>query len=164
MKLKKVTVEDIHTIQDLAEESWHSTYSEILSIEQIRYMLKNMYNKEEIYSHIENLNWEYFLLIDNEDNFTGFIGYQINHKLNTTKLHRIYVLPKFLGKGFGKFAINFLKNNIQKHGNNRIILNVNKNNPAVYFYKSQGFKIYDSGVFDIGNGFVMDDYLMDFCF
>jgi len=160
MNLRKATIEDICIIQDLADKSWRSAYSKILSLEQINYMLETMYNKNEIYSHFNN-NWKYFLLIDNENNHIGFMGYQLDYELNTTKLHRIYILSEFSGKGFGKFAINFLKNDVYKYGNNRIILNVNKNNPAIHFYKSQGFKVYDSNIFDIGNGFVMDDYLMD---
>ncbi len=40
-------------------------------------------------------------------------------------------------------------------------LNVNKHNSAKKFYESQGYKVYDEGVFDIENGYVMDDYLME---
>jgi len=163
MNIKQAVINDVHIIQNIAEKSWLATYSDILSVEQINYMLKKMYSIEEIYSHFKDINWKYFLLT-NENNFVGFFGYQLNFKLNTTKLHRIYVLPEFLGKGYGRFAIDFLKNDVYLSGNKRIILNVNKNNSAKNFYESQGFKIYDSGVFDIGNGFVMDDYLMEFHF
>ena len=43
----------------------------------------------------------------------------------------------------------------------RIILNVNKENPARKMYESQGFKVFKEEVFDIGNGYVMDDFLME---
>ena len=46
-------------------------------------------------------------------------------------------------------------------GDQRIILAVNKGKSILSFYLSQGFKVYEEGVFDIGNGFVMDDYLME---
>ena len=39
-------------------------------------------------------------------------------------------------------------------------LNVNKNNPAIHFYKKLDFVISRQEVIDIGNGFVMDDYVM----
>ena len=55
----------------------------------------------------------------------------------------------------------YIKNQIQEVGDQRIILAVNKQNPSYHFYLSQGFKVYEEGVFDIGNGFVMDDYLME---
>ena len=63
--------------------------------------------------------------------------------------------------GIGKTTLQFLKEEIVKADNSRIILNVNKFNNARAFYESQGFKVYDEGVFDIGNGYVMDDYLME---
>jgi ribosomal protein S18 acetylase RimI-like enzyme len=39
---------------------------------------------------------------------------------------------------------------------------VNKRNPgAISFYKAAGFTIAREAVFDIGSGFVMDDYIME---
>lgn len=72
------------------------------------------------------------------------------------------MVPESKGKGLGKFALNYLKNHVSENDNERIILNVNKYNNAKDFYESQGFKVYEEGVFDIGNGYVMDDYLMEF--
>ena len=43
---------------------------------------------------------------------------------------------------------------------NRIILNVNKNNSAVQFYQKVGFTIMEELILDIGEGYVMDDYVM----
>ena len=61
----------------------------------------------------------------------------------------------------GKKALKFVINETEKIGNKRVILTVNKNNSAKKFYESQGFKIYDEAIFDIGNGYVMDDFLME---
>jgi ribosomal protein S18 acetylase RimI-like enzyme len=91
----------------------------------------------------------------------GFIGFENNYDEETTKLHRIYLLPETKGKGFGKTTLNYLKNQISEVGNNRIILAVNKQNGAKQFYESQGFSIYEEGVYDVGNGYFMDDYLME---
>jgi ribosomal protein S18 acetylase RimI-like enzyme len=62
----------------------------------------------------------------------------------------------------GKAALQFLNDKVSENDNERIILNVNKHNAARNFYESQGYRVYDEGVFDIGNGFVMDDYMMEF--
>jgi ribosomal protein S18 acetylase RimI-like enzyme len=40
-------------------------------------------------------------------------------------------------------------------------LNVNKYNPTLGFYKKIGFSIISEEVIDIGNGYVMDDYIME---
>lgn len=162
MKVLEATPKDIPLIQDLAKRSWEMAYSKILSPGQISYMMAEMYSEKEISSQMENPDWRYFLIKDDEGNFGGFIGYQFNYEPQTTKLHRIYMVPESKGKGLGKFALNYLKNHVSENDNERIILNVNKYNNAKDFYESQGFKVYEEGVFDIGNGYVMDDYLMEF--
>ena len=92
----------------------------------------------------------------------GFIGFENHYEPKTTKLHRIYLLDDFKGKGLGKTALSFLKERVTEIGDHRIILNVNKENSAKKMYESQGFTVYDEIILNIGNGFVMDDYLMEF--
>ncbi|ANF49834.1 GCN5 family acetyltransferase [Chryseobacterium glaciei] len=163
MKLIKATENDIPMIQDLARRSWENAYAGILSKEQMEFMLSTMYSQEEIANHMQNPNYHYFLIQDeSNDSFEGFIGYEIGYGKETTKLHRIYLIPESKGKGFGKKALEFLNKEVSERGDKRIILNVNKYNSARKFYESQGYKVYDEGVFDIGNNFFMDDYLMEY--
>ncbi|MCW3162425.1 GNAT family N-acetyltransferase [Chryseobacterium oryctis] len=165
MKLIEAIEKDIPLIQDLARRSWESAYKGIISDEQIEYMLEEMYSKDEISKHLQNPNYHYYLIFDeNNDSYEGFLGYEHNYEKETTKLHRIYLVPESKGKGFGKGALEFLKGKVQDFGNKRIILNVNKNNSAKKFYESQGYKVYNEVVLDIGNDFVMDDYLMEYLF
>ncbi|UMQ41254.1 GNAT family N-acetyltransferase [Chryseobacterium sp. Y16C] len=160
MEFIKATKSDIPLIQELARRSWENAYAEILSDEQMEYMLNTMYSKEEITDHLQNPDYHYFLIKD-EDSYEGFIGYENSYEEKTTKLHRIYLVPESKGKGLGKKALLFLNDKVSEYGDKRIILNVNKHNSARNFYESQGYKVYDEGVFDIGNGFVMDDFLME---
>lgn len=161
MKITKATIENIPLIKEIAEKSWRKHYPGILSNEQIEYMLEQMYSETELKNHFENPNYHYYLLSDDE-NFLGIMGFENHYQKDTTKLHRIYLLEEAKGKGVGKFAIIFLKNQAKESGDQRIILAVNKQNSSYHFYTSQGFKIYEEGVFEIGNGYVMDDYLMEF--
>lgn len=157
----KATEKDIPTIQDLAKKSWETTYSDILSKDQLDYMMEMMYSGEALKKHFENPDYQYYLISEN-DVYFGFIGFQLHYEKETTKLHRIYFLKKSQGKGLGKKTVCFLKNEVKKFGDKRIILTVNKNNNARKFYESQGFRVYDEAIFDIGNGYVMDDFLMEF--
>ena len=157
----KATATDISTIQNLAKESWNSAYANILEQEQIDYMLYLMYSESTLKTHFENPNYQYYLIQEDEV-FLGFIGFEFHNELETTKLHRIYFLKEAQGKGLGKKALEFIKTETQKSGDKRLTLTVNKNNNAKNFYESQGFKVYDEAIFDIGNGYVMDDYLMEF--
>ncbi|WP_332453165.1 GNAT family N-acetyltransferase [Chryseobacterium aquaticum] len=162
MKLIKATEKDIPLVQDLAKRSWENAYAEILSQEQMHYMLTTMYSEAQLLEHLQHPNYHYYLVFDEVLNsFDGFLGYENHYEENTTKLHRIYLVPESKGKGLGKKTLEFLNEKVKESGDNRVILNVNKHNSAKNFYESQGYKIYDDGVFDIGNGFVMDDYLME---
>ncbi|WP_284461725.1 GNAT family N-acetyltransferase [Chryseobacterium sp.] len=163
MKLIEATAKDIPLIQDLARRSWENTYADILSAEQMEYMLAEMYSETEIENHLQNPDYHYYLIQDeNNSSFEGFIGYEHDYEPQTTKLHRIYLVPESKGKGFGKEALQFLNLKVAENGNERIILNVNKYNSARNFYESQGYKVFGEGTFDIGRGFVMDDFLMEF--
>ncbi len=156
----KAEQKDISVIQDLAKRSWSFAYADILEQDQIDYMLDLMYSEEVLKKHFENPNYHYYL-IQEDNQFLGFVGFEFHLEPETTKLHRIYFLKEAQGKGLGKKALKFVINETEKIGNKRVILTVNKNNSAKNFYESQGFKIYDEAIFDIGNGYVMDDFLME---
>lgn len=160
--LKRAEINDIPMIQSLARTSWKKAYAEILSSEQLEYMLETMYSEAELLRQI-NLPDYFYYLIQIDKKSVGFLGFEQHYEPDTTKLHRLYLLEEWKGKGLGKLAIDFLKKESRDAGNRRIILNVNKDNLARKMYEKQGFKVFDEGVFDIGNGYVMDDYLMEFC-
>ncbi|WP_226064279.1 GNAT family N-acetyltransferase [Kaistella polysaccharea] len=157
---KEAKEEDISLIQKLADKSWKSAYQNILSADQITYMVTEMYSHYEISWQILSPNYLYYIILNDEIG-AGFMGFELHYEEMTTKLHRIYLLEEFKGKGIGKKALDFLKTQVRENKDHRIILNVNKNNPAKSVYESQGFQVYDEQIFDIGNGFVMDDFLME---
>lgn len=162
MKFIEANEKDIPLIQNLAERSWKTAYAEILSPEQIDYMLGAMYSRNEITQQMQNTDYHYYLIFDEINNsFEGFIGFEHGFQEYTTKLHRIYLVPESKGRGIGRTAIDFLKEKVVSAADRKIILNVNKNNAAKKFYESQGFKVSNEVVVNIGNGFVMDDYEME---
>ena len=163
ISLRKATENDVELIRDLAKKSWNSAYKKILSQTQIDYMLAEMYSSEIISSQLSNPDYHYYI-IEVDSISAGFIGFEIHYQKNTTKLHRIYLLEEFKGKGLGKEALNFMKEKVAESSDSRIILNVNIDNPAKKMYESQGFRVFHKEAFDIGNGFVMDDFLMEFTF
>lgn len=159
MMITPASKKDIKLIQDLARESWQSTYAHILRQEQIDYMLEMMYSETTLLKHFDNPNYFYYLVTDRHQYF-GFFGYEKHAQPKTTKLHRIYFLSRAQGRGLGKMSLDFIKQEALKNGDEQVLLTVNKNNSALQFYQSQGFEISSEAVFDIGGGYVMDDFIM----
>ena len=78
-------------------------------------------------------------------------------------LEKIYVMPSAQGTGLGHRLLETAKQHVRDNKMSvkaRIELNVNRNNPAVGFYRNQGLSILRQGDFPIGNGFYMNDYIM----
>ena len=154
MILRKATLEDIPLIQEIAEEAWRPTYGHILTEEQTLYMIPMMYNTELISSQIH-----LFSILEVDGVAIGYCAFEKTSETDG-KLHKLYLRPSVKQKGAGSFIIEQISNQARSMGLTSIYLNVNKHNSAVEFYLKKGFiKDYEM-VLDIGNGYVMDDYVM----
>ena len=158
--LRKAKEEDIPVIQDLAMRIWPLTYADYLSVDQLSYMLDKMYNKGELLQQFQK--GHNFLIAEENNQDLGFAGFSIYDAENYRyKLHKLYVLPEAHGKGIGKLLINEVVNVVRNLGGKSLQLNVNRNNKAAEFYKKAGFEIKETVDLDIGNGFYMNDYVME---
>ena len=161
--LRKAKEEDIEIIRDIAAATWPSTYLDIIGQAQIDYMLDKMYNKGELLKQF--MEGHIFLIAEEGENQFGFAGYSIiGHDARIYKLHKLYVLPSAHGKGVGKILINEVFNQVKDAGGSALQLNVNKYNKAKDFYLKGGFTIKESVKLDIGEGYIMDDYVMEYKF
>jgi GNAT superfamily N-acetyltransferase len=158
-----VPAEDPHylIIQHIAQFTWPDTFREILSDDQIDYMLKIMYSDTAIKNQITNLGHK-FILVWEDGTYHGFASYEHNYKhTNMTKVHKLYILPKSQGKGAGKLLLDYIEELTQKEQNTGMTLNVNRNNEAaIVFYKHHGWTIDKEEDIDIGNNFMMNDFVM----
>lgn len=159
MTISVATKEQLPIVQELAYKIWPSTYGHILSKEQFDYMMEMMYS---IDSLEKQLATKPFLLVEDDGEFIGFVSYEINWENSSkTKIHKLYVLPTIQGKGIGKFLINHVRELALKAQNSALLLTVNRFNKAKDFYLKQGFHIVEEKQFQIGNGYIMDDYVME---
>jgi len=158
--LRLATSSDVSLIQEVAEKTWPVSYRGMISPEQIRYMLDRMYSREKIEAAINDPKQE-FWLAEEDGKTLGFCGIEHGRpEPGFTRIHKLYILPDTQGSGLGKIFIEHVEKEARKHGNNKLHLNVNKQNKAVGFYQKHGFKIDYDEVLDIGNGYVMDDFVM----
>ena len=157
MKLVKVEENEINELTELASEIWHEYWPCILTAEQIDYMVEKFQSKKAIKEQIKNENYTYyFIKVDNE--IAGYVG--VSDKKDYLFLSKLYIRKEFRHQGLGRLAFNEIKN----LGFKKIRLTVNKyNKNTINAYLKYGFKTIDSVVSDIGCGFVMDDYIMEYC-
>jgi len=158
LTIRPVLETDIPLLRSLCFKVWPQTYASILSQAQIDYMLELMYSQATLQKQMQKGTRFLFCYDDNEP--CGFAAYQ-DHGDGKFKLDKIYVLPNQQGKGIGRFIITHVVNTIRPLGATVLQLQVNKQNVAKQFYEKLGFVVARAAVFDIGNGFVMDDYVME---
>lgn len=156
---KVITQYEIQAVSDMADVIWREHYAAVISAKQIDYMLEKFQSPSAIAQAISEGYRYYFI------NYAGASVGNISIKLDNAErkmfLSKIYLFSDHRGKGFAYGAVNQLVKMCKENRLNTIWLTVNKKNSSVSRYKRMGFYIADSIVADIGNGFVMDDYLME---
>jgi ribosomal protein S18 acetylase RimI-like enzyme len=149
---------DIPLLRQLAERIWRASYSAMLTPAQIDYMLAWMYSPEQIAQELrEGVIWEMALV---EEQPVGFFSVTFEDGARA-KLNKIYVVPERQGQGLGRALLTRAEEIAAAHGAREMWLQVNKRNErARRTYERAGYAIERSAVFEIGSGFVMDDFLM----
>lgn len=161
MEIKKVGVEAIPLIQSIANSTWAVAYKEIISSQQLDFMLDLMYSSASLQNQLQQEEHQ-FVVAYLENIPAAFAAYALKAPVTQSifKLHKIYVLPDQQGKGIGKSLLQFVLHDISAKGAKHLQLNVNRQNKAIGFYKKLGFSIVAEVDVPIGNGFFMNDYIM----
>ena len=149
----------IKVVAQLAEEIWHQHFTPIIGKDQVVYMVEKFQSEPAITQQIAD-GYEYYLIeMDNES--AGYYAIQLRERGNLF-LSKIYIKSTLRGRGIGRQAIEEIMKKAQEMQANKISLTVNKyNTDSINAYLKMGFKNVDSVVADIGNGFVMDDYILE---
>ncbi|HSU26826.1 MAG TPA: GNAT family N-acetyltransferase [Chitinophagaceae bacterium] len=159
LKIKKAGNKDIPLIRDLTYRIWPQTYSSILSPAQIEYMLELIYSEASLEKQMNEEQCR-FLFVYDDDEPVGFASTGETEP-GIYKLHKIYILPSQQGKGTGKFVIDHIIRELVEKKAKALRLQVNRYNKARSFYEKLGFVVIDEADFDIGNGYFMNDYVME---
>ena len=159
--LRPVTGEEYGTVRKLAETIWPVCYKNILSVEQIKYMMNMMYSEEVIAGEIAD--GVQYCFVEVSGGIAGYLAWGVwRSDVKTAKLHKLYLLPEKHGMGIGSRAIELVKQAVKSSGCNRLRLNVNRQNTsAIKCYTNNGFVMVQLENNDIGNGFFMTDYVME---
>lgn len=153
------THEAIARVVSLAGEIWHEHYASFLTAGQIDYMLEKYQSVAAITHQIEHEHYRYFLLLEQGGVYLGYFG--IKPESDSLFLSKYYILNKYRGKGYASAGFAQMEKMAQELGLKTIWLTVNKNNSdSIAVYKHKGFDVIREQVTDIGEKYVMNDYVM----
>ncbi|WP_319558519.1 GNAT family N-acetyltransferase [Thiomicrorhabdus sp.] len=153
------TPEEVVSLAELAKNIWNQHFTPIIGQAQVDYMLKNFQSAEAIQQQLNDGGEYYLAYVDGErSGYTCLIADQQSSKMMLSKL---YVQSSRRGSGIGKALLDYAEQRAQMLGMSALWLTVNRfNDGPVAWYKRQGFAIVDELKKDIGNGFFMDDFIM----
>jgi len=160
-RLDPITAADFATLARLGETIWRGHYSSIISAAQIGYMLADRYTPQKLRQYLDaDASWLMLLRIDRRA--VGYCSYALTDDTGKMKLEQLYLLPELHRRGLGGLMLRHVEEQARVRGLGTLVLQVNKQNAgAIAFYRKAGFSVRSEAVFDIGGGFVMDDYVME---
>lgn len=164
--LTPITGADVAVLRELAGTIWRQHYAAIISAVQIEYMLEGRFTDEALGEQVQAADrWLELLRVGGKP--VGYCGCELAEMAGdglpsaAMKLGQLYVLESHRGKGLGRFMLRHVEGRARDLSRETLWLQVNKRNTgAIRFYRAAGFEIVRAAVFDIGGGFVMDDYVM----
>ena len=155
ISLNKAEQTDIATISEMAYKIWYIHYLDVISTNQIDYMLDKFYSDNAIKNSMQN--GENYYLINSNDFPVGYISATT---LEDKKwfINKFYIYTDIHRKGIGTIAFGQLEKILNP---SEFKLQVNRKNfKSINFYFKNGFYISEWANFDIGNGYLMEDYIM----
>jgi diamine N-acetyltransferase len=160
VQIVPATEEHLPALVELAGAIWRQHYPGIISLAQIEYMLARMYSLGTLRDEIRSKGIRFErLLVDGR--FVGFASYGPASEPGMMKLHKCYLLPEVHGRGYGSRLLQHCEQAVRRLGARQLMLAVNKRNTkAVAAYRRNGFTVVEAVITEIGDGFVMDDFIM----
>lgn len=162
MEIRKATTGDCALISELANRIFPHTYQSILSKGQIDYMMEWMYSIPNLLKQMETEGHTYYIAYSGSGKPCGYVSIRAEAE-GLYHLEKIYVLPEVQKEGYGKALFLQAQKHVKEQANGKpaaMELNVNRNNPALGFYRKMGMACVREGDFPIGNGYYMNDYIM----
>jgi ribosomal protein S18 acetylase RimI-like enzyme len=158
--LRPLEARDFEAVAALAHEIWLAHYITIITAAQIEYMLSGRFSEENLRRYM-NSSERWMDVLECDQALAGYTSYSLTSDPGEVKLEQLYLLPQLHGRGFGKQMLEYVERAARRQGATRLVLQVHKrNDKALAFYRRASFTVREEAVFDVGQGYVMDDYVM----
>jgi diamine N-acetyltransferase len=157
IEIQKVSLNDIDELQKIGRQTFHETFSEANSEENMQRYLEEGFSFEKLTAELNDKNAEFYFATLNDQ----VIGYlKLNFGQSQTELkddkaleiERIYVLKEYHGKKVGQFLYERAIEIARQKRADFVWLGVWEENPrAINFYKKNGFIEFDKHIFKLGD-------------
>ncbi len=159
LSFRRADENDIPLLRRLADETFRPTYRDMISPEQMEFMMEWMYSPESLHGQLTG--GHVFFIAEDAEGPCGYVSVEQQGD-DLFHLQKIYLHPSRQGRGYGRRlfgqAVDYVR---AVHPEPCLMeLNVNRDNPAVGFYEHMGMVCLRQGDFAIGHGFYMNDYIM----
>lgn len=158
ISIKTAELSDAPLLEALAKEIWTQHYADIITMEQITYMLNNFQSSDAILQDMQSGAVYDIAYADGEP-----CGYSAAAPDDTGLfLSKLYVRQSCRGLGIARAMVSRIDERAKEGGASRVWLKCNKYNAnSLAAYERLGFSVAYACVTDIGNGFIMDDYALE---
>jgi diamine N-acetyltransferase len=163
--LKRILPTDVLDLQHIGKATFTETFAWCNTEENMLFYLASSFNAEQLLTQINHPDSEFYFAVSG----TEILGYlKVNLAGAQTELQdtmgleieRIYVLKAFQGKKVGQILFDKAVQIAQSYDKTYLWLGVwEENTKAIAFYKRNGFVVFDTHDFKLGNE-VQTDFLM----
>lgn len=156
------TREELEALARLAAEIWMDYWPALIGEEQTRYMVEMFHSVEAMERDRAEHGYEYWFIQSETGDVLGYTAGHDEPESGRYYISKVYLKPEVRGRHLATCTFAFFDELCRKRGWHAMYLNVNKGNElGLRAYRGNGFQVIDAVVNDIGNGFVMDDYVME---
>ncbi|AFQ13105.1 TPA: GNAT family N-acetyltransferase [Bacillus pacificus] len=145
INIKKGTLEDLYTLQEISYETFNETFKDQNSPQNMSAYLEKAFNLKQLEKELSNVASQFFFVYFNNE-VAGYLKVNTNDAQSeemgdeSLEIERIYIKGEFQKHGLGKYLLNKSIEIAMEHNKKKIWLGVwEKNENAIAFYKKMGF-------------------------
>lgn len=157
LNIKKCTIEDSHELQAISYETFNETFKDQNSPENMIAYLEKAFNLKKVEEELSNISSHFFFVYFNNA-VAGYLKLNTNDAQSegmgddSLEIERIYIKNNFQKHGLGKYLLNKAIEIAMELNKKKIWLGVwEKNENAIAFYKKMEFVQTGSHSFYMGD-------------
>ena len=140
-EVRVATLDDVLGIQNVARESWHATYDDLLGADSVEQVVDGWYAAEGLEQSIEREDGQ-FLVAERDGMIVGFAQGVLSDEDDAAHLPRIYVQSHHWGEGVGTELLDGVETWASECETERLRLVVLADNEAGNgFYEKHGYDV-----------------------